>query len=149
MIDVETPRGSDVVGRDPARAPMRWDSSLLGGFTSGMPWLPLGPAGLNVHDQSVDPDSTLSFYRDVIALRRRHASLRSGAYTPLSSPPSVLAWRRGEDIDIAVNLGTDESHIDIRGTVIAATTRARVGEAIGAEGIALQSGEGVMLLRRG
>jgi len=147
MPDVDTPHGDDVVGRDPARAPMRWDSSALGGFTSATPWLPLPPATLNVEDQALDPDSTLSFYRDLITLRKRHASLRIGRYSTLPSPASVLAWRRGDEIEIAVNLGVEESHIVISGTVIAATTPARVGETIGSLGTSLQAGEGVMLRR--
>jgi alpha-glucosidase len=148
MTDVDTPRGTDIVGRDPARAPMRWDSSEYGGFTSASPWLPLCPSPINVEDQAVDPDSTLSFYRDLIALRRRHAALRTGTYSTLVSPPSVLAWRRGDDIDIAVNLGAEESHVAIGGTVIAATQRARLGETVDSKGTPLQSGEGLMLIRR-
>ena len=61
----------DRVGRDSFRHPMQWDGSAGGGFTTGTPWLPLDdPAVRNVADQRGDPGSLLSFYRDLIALRR-------------------------------------------------------------------------------
>ena len=31
------------LNRDPERVPMRWDGTPNGGFTTGEPWLPLGP----------------------------------------------------------------------------------------------------------
>src|SRR5205807_7457259 len=75
MPDVPEATGQDPVGRDPERTPMRWDASAAGGFTTGTPWLPLCPPQFNVADQADDPDSTLSFYRRLIAVRRREAAL--------------------------------------------------------------------------
>ena len=44
------------LGRDPARTPMRWTSEANAGFTTGVPWLPIGDdvASLNVAAQRED-----------------------------------------------------------------------------------------------
>ena len=81
-----------VPSRDPCRTPMPWTRE--GGWND--PWLPLEDTSRNVEDQRADPDSTLHFTRDLIALRKQLADLRSGAYAELPSPPGAWAWRRGE-----------------------------------------------------
>lgn len=61
----------DRAGRDAHRHPMQWDGSPNGGFTTGVPWLPLvDPAERNVADQRDDPDSLLSHYGRLLAWRR-------------------------------------------------------------------------------
>ena len=120
--------GDDVVGRDPARTPMPWDDSPNAGFTTGTPWLAISGRERNVAAQAKDPNSTLSFYRQLIDLRRHEPALHRGAYTPLLAPPDVLAWRRGDSIDVVVNLGSVDALIDARGTIIAATDNARMRE---------------------
>ncbi len=87
--------------RDPCRTPMPW--SRGGGWTD--PWLPLADTSRNVEDQRADPASTLHFTRDLIALRKTLADLRSGAYLELPSPPDAWVWRRGEGTVVAINLG--------------------------------------------
>ena len=69
------------LGRDPERTPMPWDGSLLGGFTSGEPWLPLGPdhASINVMAMSESRGSILNLYRRLIELRRNNPVLTHGA----------------------------------------------------------------------
>lgn len=59
-------------GRDPERTPMCWDQSPLAGFTTGMPWLPLGKdhSDVNVAVQQRDNASILQLYAGLIALRR-------------------------------------------------------------------------------
>ena len=60
----------DRAGRDAHRHPMQWDGSPNGGFTTGVPWLPLvDPALRNVADQREDPDSLLSHYGRLLAWR--------------------------------------------------------------------------------
>lgn len=58
--------------RDNARTPVQWDSSKNAGFTTGTPWLPLNPnyKKINVAEQEQDPESVLSYYKKLTALRR-------------------------------------------------------------------------------
>ncbi|NLJ45903.1 MAG: hypothetical protein GX430_05020, partial [Treponema sp.] len=83
-------------GRDPERTPMQWDGSPRAGFTTGTPWLPVTPAYpvRNVAAQEADAGSLLSFYKRLLALRRRVPALRSGALEFLWEDPDVLAYRR-------------------------------------------------------
>lgn len=95
--------------RDPERAPMRWDDSPNGGFTTGKPWLPLEPNGgaRNVGQQQRDERSVLQLFRALIALRREHPCLRSGAFDPVRSHDDVLAFKRvlGENrLLVALNI---------------------------------------------
>ncbi len=89
--------------RDPGRTPMPWTSE--GGWHE--PWLPLADTSRNVEGQRADPGSTLHFTRDLIALRRRLESLHTGAYTELPAPAGAWAWRRGDDVIVALNLGAE------------------------------------------
>ena len=85
-------------GRDGERTPMQWDDSVNGGFTtSEKPWLPVPPSAhtYNVRTESTDPQSVLSFYKKLIALRRSDLSLRDGRYLPLNlEDTSVLSLLR-------------------------------------------------------
>ena len=58
--------------RDNARTPVQWDDSLNAGFSQGQPWLPVNPnyTRINVASQISDPDSLLSYYKKLIALRK-------------------------------------------------------------------------------
>ena len=96
------------LNRDPERVPMRWNGGDNGGFTSGEPWLPLGP-GLetrNVESFKADERSLLSLYRRLLALRRGEPALLEGSQVPLRSRNDVFAFKRaraGEEILIALN----------------------------------------------
>ncbi len=90
----------DTVGacRDVARTPMPWTEEAHRGFTSGTPWLPVGPQDArSVAAQIADPGSVLHHTRRLIALKRR---LRGG-YQPLASRPGHWRYRRG---DVCVDL---------------------------------------------
>jgi alpha-glucosidase len=130
MADVPEAGGWDPVGRDPERTPMRWDASLCGGFTSGRPWLPLCHPPVNVASQSEDPDSVLSLYRRLLALRRRTPALHAGDYVTRLAPPDIFAWQRGGEIDVAINMGQEDVRLDLSGIVIAATEPTREGERV-------------------
>ncbi|NUM33746.1 MAG: DUF3459 domain-containing protein [Candidatus Brocadiae bacterium] len=84
-------------GRDGARTPMQWDNTQYGGFSSSKPWLPVGNHDFSktVQAQKDSPDSLLSFYRNLIWLRKSTPALHSGKYEPLiHSPKHCLAYRR-------------------------------------------------------
>jgi alpha-glucosidase len=127
---VSTDRVRDVAtpSRDPCRTPMPWTRE--GGWSD--PWLPLEDTSRNVEDQRADPGSTLNFTRDLIALRAQTADLRSGAYEQLASPEGTWAWKRGNDIVVAINLGTSDATIDgVDGSIVLTTNRNREGEPSG------------------
>lgn len=58
--------------RDNARTPMQWTAGDNAGFTAGTPWLPVNPnyTEINAASQQDDPDSVLSYYKELIALRK-------------------------------------------------------------------------------
>ena len=116
MLDVDVPadRLRDPArfhgwGRDPARTPMQWDDSPGRGFSAGEPWLPFGPAGINVAAQAADQASLLSLYRRAIWLRKDEASLERGSYRELFVRDHVFAFVReaasARPVVVAVNTG--------------------------------------------
>ena len=150
--DVPVPSDAvrDVEGRDPQRTPMPWRPGPGAGFTAAGvdPWLPIGDrTGLSVAEQRGDPGSALTLTRDLVALRRRSADLRTGAYERLPAPDGAWAWRRGEGTAVALNLSGEERVVEgVAGTVALATTRAREGESVGGR-LALAPWQGVVVTR--
>ena len=121
VLDCATP------SRDPGRTPMPWTRD--GGWDR--PWLPLEDTSRNVEDQRAEDTSTVHFTRDLIALRRRLADLRSGTYTELAAPEGAWAWRRGENAVIALNLRENRVEIEgVAGSIALTTTRDREGEQV-------------------
>ncbi len=93
--------------RDQARGPMPWASGPLGGFSSGTPWLPLPPDvdTRNVERQAGDPDSILSWYRQLLHARREQPALTRGSQELLDAgDEDVLAYRRTDEGRSAVVL---------------------------------------------
>jgi alpha-glucosidase len=84
-------------GRDGERTPMQWQAGPGAGFTSGRPWLPIAPDSerINVAAEAASPSSMLSYYRALIALRRREPALRDGVERLIDTGnASVLSWMR-------------------------------------------------------
>jgi alpha-glucosidase len=145
------------LGRDPERTPMQWDSSPTAGFSSGTPWLPLSPdaTACNVETLAREPQSILSLYRKLIALRREHAALRIGDYVPLAVTGSddVLGYIRqhGTDRWIALlNLGGSAQtvHADqLAGTRVRLSTHLDREENVIATEVMLRPAEGLVLQR--
>ena len=100
------------LGRDGARTPMPWQASApQAGFSSAnCTWLRLDPAhtGLAADRQAPDPASTLSYTRQILALRREFPALVSGDITLIDAPDDIVAFLRssdGETVLCAFNLG--------------------------------------------
>jgi alpha-glucosidase len=84
-------------GRDGCRTPMTWESNAPnGGFSPVKPWLPIPPehTAFAVNRETGDPNSTLAHYKQLLAFRRSHPALRTGAIRFLDSPRDVLAFVR-------------------------------------------------------
>ena len=123
--------------RDPARTPMRWDATPAAGFTTAEPWLPIGPrvAELNMEVERSDPQSVLSLYRRLLALRRQEAALSVGDYHAFGAEGSVLAYERmagGDRFLVALNLGHEPAALpsaarDLSGRIEISTRLDREG----------------------
>jgi alpha-glucosidase len=101
--------------RSRSRTPMPWEARPGAGFTTGRPWLRLGPdvATRNVATQLADPDSVLQTYRRLLGARADQPTLQSGALELLrTEDPDVLAYRRrGPGPEILVLIGfADREH---------------------------------------
>jgi alpha-glucosidase len=119
-------------GRDGARTPMPWSADPGLGFTAAgvEPWLPFGDPTVNVAAQRADPRSALHLTRDLIALRRVEADLRTGAYSEVSAVGDMWVYRRGERHLVALNCGDEESEVPGDGSVVIGTQRSRDREAV-------------------
>lgn len=95
------------------RTPMQWTAESQAGFTGGKPWEPVNRdyEEKNVEAQAVEPDSLLSHYRTLIALRNAHPALHSPTIYPLESDHgAVYAYLRYTDDEVVlvvVNLGEE------------------------------------------
>jgi alpha-glucosidase len=140
VVDCATP------SRDPGRTPMPWTRENGGGWRD--PWLPLADTSRNVDEQRAESASTLHFTRDLIALRRELPALRSGRYAEISAPQGAWAWRRGDDVLVAVNLGGEPVEIGaIDGSIALSTNRNRDAEIVTGD-LALAPSEGVIIVLR-
>jgi alpha-glucosidase len=115
--DVQDPIGKigwpEEKGRDGERTPMQWDGTKNAGFSSAeRPWLSVPPsaAEYNVESESRDPNSILSFYKKVLALRRTEPALQHGSYVAVDRDnPFVLSFLRknagkGDSILVVLNM---------------------------------------------
>jgi alpha-glucosidase len=117
--------GFDWWDRSRCRTPMPWTSGPAAGFTTGRPWLPLGPDAdvRNVDAQATDPRSILSTYRRLIALRAATPALQVGSLRIQSEASGdLVAYTRemGDRIILVlINTGRDDAAFrltSIRGT---------------------------------
>lgn len=110
--------------RDNARRPMQWSNSLNGGFTTGSPWMQLNPEymEINVKEQQWNPDSVLSYYKQLLALKKTdeyREVLTYGNFTPAyDGDEKIFAFCREDEekkIWIGANFGESEVTVSIPG----------------------------------
>lgn len=108
-------------GDEPLRAPMSWTADQQGaGFTtSSKPFRPIAAnvARYNVAAQLADPNSLLSFYKSMLALRNSLPSLASGSYDAPVVQGRVMAYRRtlgAETTLVVINYGTQASTLTLK-----------------------------------
>ncbi len=101
-------------GRDGERTPMQWNGGVNAGFSVAKPWLPVPASAIthNVASEMKDPESVLSFYRKLLALRHTEPALLDGDYVSINDDnPNVLAYLRrykGEAILVMLNMSATE-----------------------------------------
>ncbi len=108
-------------GRDGERTPMQWNGTLPGaGFTSSKkPWLPVPPsaATYNVASESLEKDSILNFYKNLLALRRNEPALVRGSYVSVNpNDEHVFSFVRktlgnGRSVLVALNMSAEPQHV--------------------------------------
>ena len=66
--------------RDTSRSPMPWNDSMYAGFSTVRPWPKVGSQyrHVNVEAEEKDPDSVLSFYRQLIEIRHGKEAVLHG-----------------------------------------------------------------------
>ena len=100
-------------GRDGCRTPIPWVSdNHNGGFSQSKPWLPVAVEHLqrSVEAQTRLEDSTLAFYRHMIALRKSLPELVKGNFEFVTHAQDVVAFRRsyqGRAVFCAFNLSSE------------------------------------------
>jgi alpha-glucosidase len=98
-------------GRDGERVPIPWDGDKppYGFSTSENTWLPM-PDGwdhVTVAAQLLNSGSTLSLYRRALELRRKLPALHTSEFAWHGAPQGALAFRRGTDVVVAINMGAE------------------------------------------
>ena len=130
--------------RDNARTPMQWSDKKGAGFTAGTPWLALNPnyTQINVEEQADRPDSVLTYYKKLLALKKSpeyKETFTYGRFVPdyenkdgifayhrISGKDTAKACVRGmevedgekdvsQDILIAANFGTELCTLKLAG----------------------------------
>lgn len=97
--------------RDNARTPVQWDDSENAGFTSGSPWMRVNPnyKVINAAAEENNPDSVLSFYRKLIAIRKGETYwdvLTNGEFLPyLDDQHNLISYFRWNGIRTLLILG--------------------------------------------
>jgi alpha-glucosidase len=125
--DVKDPQGRTgwpkEIGRDGERTPMQWSAEPNGGFTTGQPWLPV-PESYKTHNvasELKDPNSVLSTYKKVLALRHSDPALLEGDYVALNTDdPKVMSYLRrhnGRAVLVVLNMssGAQKTSFDLSG----------------------------------
>ena len=94
--------------RDNARTPVQWDNSVNAGFSKEQPWLSVNPnyKQINVASQIRDPESLLSYYKKLTALRKNPVykeTLVYGDFIPyMEDRHNLMAYYRKGDKTLLV-----------------------------------------------
>ena len=117
------------MGRDNARMPVSWDDTENAGFTRGTPWIKINEdyRTWNVAGQEGAKGSVLSFWQDLLNLRREEKDLVYGRFEMVHwDSEDIYAYTRGEEQKflVACSFCKNEVHRRCpveRGEVILAT----------------------------
>jgi len=137
------------IGRDGERTPMQWDAGPQAGFSSTpKTWLPVAPSytTCNVAAESKDPASLLSYYKQLIRLRKTNPALSEGDFEFLNEADNnVLAFVRkpgsGNAVVVALNFTAQPRPADLsaagRRATVLVSSFAKAGDAVSLKDLTL------------
>ncbi|MDY5930809.1 MAG: alpha-amylase family glycosyl hydrolase [Candidatus Ornithospirochaeta sp.] len=111
-----------LTSRDNSRTPFPWTPE--GGFSESESWIRYNQdmAFINAESEEKDPDSVLSFYKRMIALRASSDALIYGSFELLDEDDEdVFSYRRrlgNESYIIAVNMSSNVRHYPLKGETV-------------------------------
>lgn len=106
--------------RDDSRLPFAWDNGHCNGFSDAEPpfYYEKQPKGICVEDQYQDPDSILSYYKDLISLRQDSPwtpILQEGSFEPVPHEAgNLIHYKRslnGQCLHILANMSSHSSQL--------------------------------------
>lgn len=110
------------MSRDNARTPMQWNAKENAGFTTGRPWLKCNEnyKEINVENQLLEEHSVLSYYKELIKLRKDQAyqdALIYGDFVPLyEEDENIFAFSRNgetQEILVVANFGRNAAEVEV------------------------------------
>jgi alpha-glucosidase/glucan 1,6-alpha-glucosidase len=110
------------LARDHARMPMQWDGTPNAGFTTATakPWMRVHDnyPELNAKRQALDPSSVLSFWRELLKVRREHPEVFSEGVFVDTDPlnESVFVFEKKathQKLVVALNFTGDKQSVDL------------------------------------
>lgn len=107
-----------IISRDNARTPFQWNANNNAGFTTGKPWLKVNPnyKTVNAAAEEKDSKSPLTYFRNLISLRKKELTLVYGKYTLLDKDnPNIYAYTRelnGKKLLILLNFTNETAAFD-------------------------------------
>jgi alpha-glucosidase len=105
--------------RDNSRTPMQWTDEPFAGFSTVEPWFPVNPnyKKINVAQQQEDKYSILTFYKDLIKLKKSDDLYTYGTFELVDADnPKVFAYTRtlnNKQALIAGNLSNETSTLNL------------------------------------
>ncbi len=85
------------IGRDNSRTPMQWNANEFAGFTNRKPWINVNPnySEINVEAQTNDKNSVLSFYKEMINIRKDNLGLVYNDFLPIDiDDENIFSYKR-------------------------------------------------------
>lgn len=104
------------IGRDNSRTPMQWNDSEFAGFTKGKPWINVNPnySEINVEAQIDNEDSVLSFYKEMINIRKDNLGLVYNDFLPIDiDDENIFSYKRiGDEKEFLIVLNFSDKGIN-------------------------------------
>lgn len=104
--------------RENGRTPFQWNASKNAGFSQGKPWLKVNQnyTSINAEAQEKDPNSTLNYFKKIVALRKNNPILIYGKYSLVDKEnPAIFAYTRelyGKKIMVLLNFTDHEAKLN-------------------------------------